>query len=277
MNQGVPNYQPQPAGMTNYPQDQPAGMMDDVHYDGGKEGERLVDDSLINPRINFIRKVYMIISCQLIFTAFMTYLSFQFVGYQQWQYDNVWTVFPACVCQIWAMCTIFCCRDQARTTPNNYILLSIFTAGEAWIVSYITTQYDPSTVIMAATMTAALTIALTIHAFTCKTDYTYCGAFLFIAGMTLFMFVIFMLIFPGLFNNTLYCCIGVILYSFYLIYDTQLLMGGKRYELTLDDYVIAALIIYIDIIRIFLYILSLMGNKRWLDFKGNISLLRVLW
>jgi FtsH-binding integral membrane protein len=32
-------------------------------------------------------------------------------------------------------------------------------------------------------------------------------------------------------------------------------MGGKRYGLTMDDYIIAALMIYLDIIMIFLYIL----------------------
>lgn len=61
---------------------------------------------------------------------------------------------------------------------------------------------------------------------------------------------------------TLYNVLGLILYSFYLIYDTQLIMGGKRYGLSLDDYVVAAIIIYLDIIMIFLYILSLLGGKK---------------
>ena len=162
-------YQPPQQGQypTEYPTQQPGdAFQDQVHYDDAGKG--LVDDSLISPRVNFIRKVYGIISVQLIFTAAVTMMSFQSPTFNNWQLVNQWTIIPAAFCNCFAMCSLFCCRDQARTTPNNYILLGIFTAGEAWLVSYITTQYDPQTVIMAATMTAALTIALTLHAFTCK-------------------------------------------------------------------------------------------------------------
>ena len=63
----------------------------------------------------------------------------------------------------------------------------------------------------------------------------------------------------------IYNLLGVLIYSVYLIYDTQLLAGGKRYQLSLDDYVVAALIVYLDIIMIFLYLLQLLGGK-WLNF-----------
>ena len=49
--------------------------------------------------------------------------------------------------------------------------------------------------------------------------------------------------------------LGVFLFGVYLIFDTQLIMGGKRYELSIDDYVVGALILYLDIIMIFLYLL----------------------
>lgn len=41
-------------------------------------------------------------------------------------------------------------------------------------------------------------------------------------------------------------CLG--LYSMYLIYDTQLIIGGKSHELQIDDYILGALFLYIDII-----------------------------
>ena len=59
-----------------------------------------------------------------------------------------------------------------------------------------------------------------------------------------------------------YNLFGVLIYSVYLIYDTQLVAGGKRYELSMDDYVIAALIVYLDIIMIFLYLLQMLGGAK---------------
>jgi hypothetical protein len=47
----------------------------------------------------------------------------------------------------------------------------------------------------------------------------------------------------------------------YLVYDTQLLVGGKRYELSEEEYVFGALSIYIDVIQIFLFLLQLFGNR----------------
>jgi FtsH-binding integral membrane protein len=63
------------------------------------------------------------------------------------------------------------------------------------------------------------------------------------------------------FIQNLYCCIGVILFGFYLIIDTQMILGGKTVEIAVDEYFLAAMLLYIDIIQIFLYILQLLGNK----------------
>jgi FtsH-binding integral membrane protein len=40
-----------------------------------------------------------------------------------------------------------------------------------------------------------------------------------------------------------------------------MIMGGKTIELGVDEYALAALLLYIDIIQIFLYILQLLSNN----------------
>lgn len=61
--------------------------------------------------------------------------------------------------------------------------------------------------------------------------------------------------------HNLYCALGAALFAIYLVIDTQLIVGGGRYELSMDDYIAGALLLYIDIIQIFLYILSALGNS----------------
>lgn len=51
------------------------------------------------------------------------------------------------------------------------------------------------------------------------------------------------------------------MFGIYLIYDTQLIVGGKSHELSVDDYIVGALNLYIDIISIFLDILSILENS----------------
>lgn len=50
--------------------------------------------------------------------------------------------------------------------------------------------------------------------------------------------------------------IGLLVFSLFLVYDTQLIIGGKHREYAYgpDDYVIAALNVYMDVIQIFLYL-----------------------
>ena len=59
-----------------------------------------------------------------------------------------------------------------------------------------------------------------------------------------------------------YSAIGCVIFSIYLIYDTQMMMGGKhKYALSPEEYIFAALNLYLDIINLFLYILAIFGNS----------------
>lgn len=47
----------------------------------------------------------------------------------------------------------------------------------------------------------------------------------------------------------------------FLIYDTQMIMGGRKIELSPEEYIYGALQLYIDVVYIFLFLLSLMGKS----------------
>jgi len=53
-----------------------------------------------------------------------------------------------------------------------------------------------------------------------------------------------------------------VVYMIYLLIDIQLVMGGKRNNLSLDNYVMGAMMIYIDIISLFIKILRILGKKK---------------
>ena len=61
----------------------------------------------------------------------------------------------------------------------------------------------------------------------------------------------------------IYASLGALLFSCYLVFDTQMMMGGKhKYSISPEEYIFAALNLYLDIINIFLYILALVGGSR---------------
>lgn len=110
-------------------------------------------------------------------------------------------------------------------------------------------------VFAAAGITTAMFAALTLYALTTKTDYTYCGGFLWAFFFTFAFFGIFCWIWPSYWSILLYCSIGIVLISFYFIYDIQIICGKGYWKLDMDDYIIGALILYVDFIYLFLRIL----------------------
>ena len=60
----------------------------------------------------------------------------------------------------------------------------------------------------------------------------------------------------------IYALIGTLLFAGFIVYDTQLIVGGKHKKLQfgIDDYVFAALNLYLDVINMFYYLLLLTGG-----------------
>jgi FtsH-binding integral membrane protein len=47
----------------------------------------------------------------------------------------------------------------------------------------------------------------------------------------------------------------------FLVYDTQQIMGGKKYSISPEEHVFAAVQLYVDVVYIFLAILQLGGRR----------------
>ena len=60
---------------------------------------------------------------------------------------------------------------------------------------------------------------------------------------------------------TFYTFCSTILVGIYLVYDTQLILAKLGTGYSIDDYIFASLEIYMDIIRLFLLILKILGNN----------------
>ena len=231
----------------------------------------MFDDSLVDghhnkfddpqDRLGFIRKVYLILTTQLLFTGFMCIIPMVNENAQNWMMKNYWLLIVCCIGSIVLNCVLICIRSVARSVPINYILLFAFTFCQGYMVASICAMTSPQIVLAAAFMTAAITISLTIYAWTTKTDFTVLGGMFFILGAALFMLGIFCLFVKYNALHMVYCSIAVVLFGLYLVFDTQLIVGGKRHKLDIDEYIVGALILYADIIMIFVYLIRILGDR----------------
>lgn len=165
-----------------------------------------------------------------------------------------------------ALIMLVCCIESlGRRYPHNYALLSVFTLGQGFNLATYCTMMDAEVILVAAGMTAVITLALSVFACQTKIDFTGSGAYLYAAlwCLILFGFVINFGWAPAG-AAKIYLLIGVLIFSMYLVYDTQVIVGGehKTYQISMDDYVLAALIIYLDIINLFILLLQLLNGGR---------------
>ncbi|XP_044737278.1 protein lifeguard 1-like isoform X5 [Chrysoperla carnea] len=233
-------------------------------YDGADaEGMKNFDFDDKTIRAGFIRKVYSILSLQLLisvgFIAFMLYHA----PTRTFVQNNPFLLIIAIIALIITIIALACCGEVRRKAPANFILLGVFTVAESFMLGVTCSLYNSEAVLMAVGLTAVICIALTLFAFQTKWDFTVMGGGLFVAVIVLMIVGIIAMFLPkNSVIHLIYAGCGAILFSLYLIYDTQLMMGGKhKYSISPEEYIFGALNLYMDIINIFLFILQIIGNR----------------
>jgi FtsH-binding integral membrane protein len=213
----------------------------------------------INLRLGFIRKVYGILSVQLLITSLFTLICMSSDSLKLFLLNHVSLFYIIVFFEIIISFVILCIRGISRNVPWNYIILLLFTLAESYIVGFICAFSNPKIVFMAATMTMIIVIFLTIYAATTKTEITIYGSLLFLISAALFCLIIFNLFFRIKLLYVIISSISVIIFGIYIVYDTQLILGTKKEMLQLDDYILGSFFIYTDIINLFLHILNLLN------------------
>ena len=282
---GNNNYQPpmqyQPAGYANYiPKPGEPTMQPPIvnTYDPGVDvaqtqnkieqlQQKIEEEQTITymVRRGFIIKTYGILLTQLAITAVFICTSFapsvknyirSETFYSSGFFITFMIIFTSVTITVFIM--FICFRQTARRVPYNYILLLGFTLAMSFYCLVFCSFFDPADVIVAALLTIAATIGLTVYAIRTKENFTYCGGFLF-ACLFLSVFTFGFYFWVGYY--VFFILFAILIYSLYIIYDTQLIigkLGGLAYSV--DDYCLAALNLYIDIIYLFIKILQLVGG-----------------
>ncbi|KAK1789122.1 hypothetical protein P4O66_015070 [Electrophorus voltai] len=239
----------------------------------------------------FIRKVYLILAIQLLLTTSIVAV-FTFVDPVRLfviKYPGIyWASFGT---DFWTMCLprsavyfvayiiLVCCEGPRRRFPWNFVLLFIFTLALSYMTGTIASYFDTKAVFLALGITAVVCVLVTLFCFQTKVDFTSCtGLFCVLAMVVLVTGIIATVVLsfqyvsfrkqtqflsrvqvPWL--HMLYAAIGAVVYTLFLAYDTQLLLGNRSHSLSPEEYVFGALSLYVDVVQIFLFLLQITGSS----------------
>lgn len=266
-------YQPN-ANANVYPQnpayDLPSSSKEPYHYEGppngAMAGNGLFDDYSLNEfssikiRHGFIRKVYLLLLAQLVFTFGIVLLTALYQNMRIFVINNSLLFLVLSIVLTFPTIIALACYPQlGKKCPTNYFLLFLVTLGLTCLVLLAVVVVKVEVFLYALATTACVALALTLFSFQTKYDFTGWGVFLYMGFIVLMIIGIIAMFIPGKVISLVYAGIGTFLISIAIIVDTQLIVGGKhkKYEYSIDDYVFAALTLYMDIVNLFLMLLTI--------------------
>ncbi|PIA45041.1 hypothetical protein AQUCO_01700532v1 [Aquilegia coerulea] len=235
----------------------PYAKTEDV--EAGILGVPLYPVMLENPEVrwSFIRKVYSILSLQLLLTIAVASVVVTVRPVANF-FVSTRTGLALYIFVIILPFIIICLLSYYyQHHPVNLLLLTVFTTSLAFAVGLTCAFTKGKVVLESVILTALVVISLTLYTFWAARrgyDFNFLGPFLFGAIMVFMVFAFIQILFPlGRTSYMIYGALASIIFCGFIIYDTDNLI--KRYSY--HEYVWASVSLYLDIINLFLSLLTI--------------------
>ena len=178
-------------------------------------------------RLAFLRKVYGIVSLQLLLTAAIVYALRTVPGLLPMLFRRLGPslgLLP--MIPLLALSASPSARDSSK--PLAYILLALFTALEGLAIGAFTWMLPAQLILRAGGATAIATGGLSLYALNTKRDFTVWGGMLSSILLGLLALSLMQAVFGGSWLMTLRSGAGVAVFCAYLVMNTQMMMGGNK-------------------------------------------------
>lgn len=144
-------------------------------------------------------------------------------------------------------------RNTASAVPIMLTFTGLSGLGLGPTLShYLQLPNGASTVLTAAVITTAVTLALTAYVHKTGKDFSRMGGFLFAGLIVVLLASIAALFVPAM--QAAVSAAGALLFTGFMLFDTSRLVRGEE-----DNYVMAAVSMYLNVLNLFLSILQLLG------------------
>ncbi|XP_006259337.1 protein lifeguard 4 isoform X1 [Alligator mississippiensis] len=216
-----------------------------------------VASASVHVRMAFLRKVYSILSVQVLLTTVTSAVFLYSSTIQTFVHERPALLLLSVLGSLGMILALTLYRHQH---PVNLYLLFGFTFLEALTVAVAVSFYDVSIVLQAFILTTAVFLGLTAYTLQSKRDFSKFGAGLFACLWILILSGFLRLFFYSETMELVFAAGGALLFCGFIVYDTHLVM----HKLSPEEYILASINLYLDIINLFLHLLRLLEafNKK---------------
>lgn len=144
-------------------------------------------------------------------------------------------------------------RNSASAVPAMLAFTGLSGMGLGPTLShYISLPGGSTTVLTAAVITTVVTMALTAYVYKTGKDFSRMGGFLFAGLIVILLASVATLFVPAMQAGV--SAVAALLFSGFILYDSSRLVRGEE-----DNYVMAAVSMYLNVLNLFLSVLQLLG------------------
>jgi len=208
-------------------------------------------------RATLVRRTYGLVFVSVIVTAIGAAFGLSQPALMQAVAQHPFISFIAMLAPLWMA------MQSRRQNPRSLILTLIFTFVAGIIIApalFVAEATNPGIVGQAGLLTLSTFGVLSLYAVVSKRDFSAWGSF-FIVGLWVLIATSLLNFFIGSALGSLWIAGGTVLvFSGLLVFDTWRIVRSGQYGP--DDYVPAAVNIYLDLLNLFLAIISLLGGGR---------------
>ncbi|KAK6737998.1 hypothetical protein RB195_020220 [Necator americanus] len=212
-------------------------------------------------RAAFVRKVFVIVTIMILVVTVMVTPVVVVEKIRLQITQNSWIYWIALVVFFATYITLVCCRCVARCFPCNILMLVVFTLASGLMLAVLCSRVPPHTVLLALATTTLSCAAIIAFASQTKCDITSKIFIVYAATVAVFIFGLILAIMSFFIYikalHVIFSAVVCVLFMIWLAIDTQMIVGGKKYEISPEDYIYAALTLFIDIYQIFISLMSL--------------------
>ena len=207
-------------------------------------------------KTRFVRAIYLIVLFQVSLTFLFSYVSSIFSPLSLF-WNNIIVILLSNFFLLGSI-LIFFLTNVSQVFPHNYILLLVFTISESTMIAGWTADLKTDTIILCVGMFMSTTGILTLSLFTMPKNRKKSGL-LYILVISIVIQIIFAYFWlQATFLTMLASGLSVLGYGWFLIINTNKISK----ELPLDEYILGSLLLYIDWLTFFVYLLKAFGKKK---------------
>lgn len=209
----------------------------------------------------FVTKVFMLLGLQFMCFLLLACIVHALPIIIAFQKTNDYLIFVAVLSIFCILYTVAYFPAVFRQSSIGYSLYGVFTFFFSYILSFSIHYYDPQMVLTWLILSCSVVLALLIYSMTTSKELRFLyGSFYICGAVLIFGLVVGFYFREGLWGLFI-LCFGNLVLGFYLLYDIRIIIKNTEGRYSVDDYILATLSLYIDVVGIVISVLKIISNK----------------